>query len=256
VGKQYSFSTANVYAIDAVTGAPTELMSISDISLEFSRDSKTLTGIKAFAEVAALGKGKCSGKGTINTYNAIAINRLLGNMGTITTGQRLWIQEPFTLATGTPSYTVANAANFYKDLGVNDTTIPTNVNPFQWVASAPATGQYALDATTKGKYLFADADATAKKSGIVSYIYSATDGGSLIELNNPTMAVAQYFAMFLHGNLVNKQSIVKQTNVWLNCCMSSKLGLGWKVEDFNTPTFDFEAMADDLDSLGWMSIGQ
>lgn len=256
MGKQYSFSTANVYAIDAVTGAPTELMSISDISLEFSRDSKTLTGTKAFAEVAALGKGKCSGKGTINTYNAIAINRLLGNMGTITAGQRLWIQEPFTLAAGTPSYTVANAANFYKDLGVQDASVPTNVNPFEWAASTPAAGQYSLDGTTKGKYLFNAADATAGKSGIVSYIYTATDGGSVIALNNPTMAVAQYFAMFLHGNLVNKQSASKQVNVWLNCCLSSKLALGWKVEDFNTPSFDFEAMADDLDSLGWMSVGQ
>jgi hypothetical protein len=255
LAKQYSFNTATVYAIDAATNAPTELMSVSDISLEFSRDVKELQGRKAFADISALGKGKCSGKGTINTYNAEAINLFLGNMGGITAGQRLFIQEPFTLATGTPNYTVANAVNFYKNLGVKDVSVATNVNQMAMVASAPTAGQYALDGTTKGKYLFSTDDATAGKSCIASYIYTATTGGSIIALNNPDMDIANYFAMFLQGGLVNKQGVKKQTNVWLNCCLSSKLGLGWKLGEFNSPSFDFTASADDLDSLGWMSIG-
>lgn len=252
---QYGFNTAKLFGITPFGGA-IEFGGIEGITLDFSRNVKELQGTKAFPEIIALGKGKVTGKATSTNFYASSINLMMSGMGDVSKGQRLFIQEPFALATSTPSYTVKNAANFYKDLGVKDTSNSMNIVPFSYASSAPTTGQYSLDGTTKGKYLFSADDATAKKSGLISYIYEQPNGGSIIQLNNPEMAIAQYFAMFLQGQLINKQGNPKQVNVWLNACVSSKIGFGWKIEDFNKPQFDFQAFSDDLDSIGWMSIGE
>jgi hypothetical protein len=65
--------------------------------------------------------------------------------------------ETFTILSGTTSYTVANAADFYKDLGVAGFTLATG---------APLAGQYAVSA---GVYQFNAAD--AGKTASISYTY-------------------------------------------------------------------------------------
>ncbi|MFX7021362.1 hypothetical protein ABTI29_21025, partial [Acinetobacter baumannii] len=60
---------------------------------------------------------------------------------------------------------------FVKDLGVTD----AKAIPLKRVASAPATGQYSVDAAT-GAYTFAAAD--AGKTVFISFKYTATVAGA------------------------------------------------------------------------------
>jgi len=360
MGNQYPFGCASVYAIDS-DGLPQELMSISDITLDFSRDAKELVTRRAFADIMALGKGKISGKGTINVVNEAAMTQLYNGVGTSEKGQRLWAQESFTLASGVSTYTAENAANFYQDLGVKKVVGSTNSKILTPTLSTPSIGEYKC---SSGVYTFNSNDTSAGMSGLASYLYSkdttagartytvttnfvaadtlivggatltatasTTDatnfavgstiadtvaniatalaanstvnaiytvthdgtaftltetvagsdntpavatytgtgvvssgtatasvdaGGNIITLNNVKQAAATFFSMLIQGDLINKQNESKQMNVWLNCCLSNKIGLAWKSEAFNGASFNFEAASDDLNSLGWMSIG-
>ena len=334
MGNQYPFGCASVYAIDT-DGLPMELMSISDITLDFSRDSKELVTRRAYADIIALGKGKISGKGTINVINEAAMNQLFNGVGSSTAGQRIWVQDSFTLATGVTSYTAANATNFYQDLGVKKTLSSVNSKVLTPTTStSPGVGEYYCDS---GVYTFNANDNTSGMSGIASYLYSKTAtagartytittnavaadtlvvggvtltatasttdstnfaigstiaetvtnivaalnanstltatytgtvvvssgtattsvsaGGNIIALSNVKQAAATFFSMLIQGDLINKQNESKQMNVWLNCCLSNKIGLAWKSEAFNGASFDFEATSDDLNSLGWFSVG-
>lgn len=116
-------------------------------------------------------------------------------------------------------------------------------------------GQYLIDPSTVGKYDFNQADANMSKNMIVNYLYKDNSSGKTIQLHNKEMGVAQYFSLFLSSPLVNKQGITKQCNVWLNAVVSNKLGLGWKLGDFQKPQFDFQASSDAVGGLGWMSLG-
>jgi len=361
MGNQYPFGCASVYAVDS-DGIPQELMSISDITLDFNRDSKELVTRRAYADIIALGKGTISGKGTINVVNKDAMEQLFNGVGSSTAGQRLWLQEAFSLSAGTSTYTVAQAANFYQDLGVKKVIGSTNSKILKGTTSTvPGVGEYYC---ADGVYTFNSSDTTSAMSGVASYLYSktATAGamtytvttnavaadtvtvagvtltataattdstnfevgttiaatvanivtalnanttvtnlytvtttgatftltetdagegntpaaatytgtivissgtattsvsadGNIIALTNVKQAAATFFSMFIQGDLINKQNESKQMNVWLNCCLSSKIGMAWKSEAFNGSSFDFKATADDLNSLGWISMG-
>jgi len=118
-----------------------------------------------------------------------------------------------------------------------------------------ASGQYNVNATT-GVYTFNAADATNNKSVIVRYLWKDSVNGRTMALNNQPQGAATYFSLFLTTNMVSKVSgSTYQNNVWLNACLSTKLSLAWKLEDFNGKSFDFSAFSNSSGGLGWMSVG-
>ena len=113
------------------------------------------------------------------------------------------------------------------------------------VAAAPATGQYAV--SPAGVYTFAAADqGTAVK---ISYEYSATTGGKLWTMTNETMGYTPSFTLLLQNGYQGKNLVVK-----LNRCVSGKLALPLKNDDFAIYDFDAEAFADSNNELGYICL--
>ncbi len=118
-----------------------------------------------------------------------------------------------------------------------------------------SSGQYNVNATS-GLYSFNTADATNNKSVIVRYLWKDSVNGKTMQLTNQPQGSATYFSMFLSTVMASKISSASyQNNVWLNACLSTKLSLAWKLEDFNGEQFDFSAFSNSSGGLGWMTVG-
>lgn len=248
---QYSFNTGKLFVVSGDSG-PMELALLQDISLDFDASPKELYGPYRFPELVALGKGKVSGKATFANVNVDVINLLSSGLGAITTGQYIYSEEAKTVPVSS-TYTVSatHESDFYKNLGVDNVNDTLNKLPMSYTSStAPSAGEYTV---SSGVYTFNAAE--AGKSVIVKYMYSSTDGQK-ITLTNKLQGVATYFSLFLSTVMVSKLTNVEyQNNVWLNACVSSKLAMAWKLEDFNMKNFDFQAFSDATGGLGWMSFG-
>lgn len=130
--------------------------------------------------------------------------------------------------------TLADSSDLLRVIGVTD----TKAVPLKRVASGPTAGQYSVDEVT-GTYTFAVAD--AGKTVFINFRYTATitgaQGGTIMNVdmgNAPTFALdlmQAYKGKILHFKFYR--------------CMSNKLGMATKQDDYNIPDFEFEAFADD-----------
>ena len=105
----------------------------------------------------------------------------------------------------------------------------------QRVASAPAAGQYSLVVAT-GIYTFAAAD--TGKAIKISYEYSASAGGQIYTMTNETMGYTPSFTLLLQNGYDGKTMVCK-----LNRCVSGKLSVPLKSDDFAIYDFEAEAFA-------------
>ena len=112
------------------------------------------------------------------------------------------------------------------------------------VASSPATGQYSVSA---GVYTFAAAD--QGKAVRISYEYSAATGGKVWTITNEVMGYTPSFTLLLQNGYQGKNMVVK-----LNRCVSGKLALPLKNDDFAIYDFDAEAFADANGELGYICL--
>jgi hypothetical protein len=107
--------------------------------------------------------------------------------------------------------------------------------PMTRVASAPTTGQYSVAA---GVYIFAAAD--VGNIVYINYQYTATStAAKKISLTNVVMGAAPTFRADLSVPYGGKVLTLTLLN-----CMSTKMQLATKLDDFLIPDFDFEAFAD------------
>jgi len=84
---------------------------------------------------------------------------------------------------------------------------------------------------------------------LVSYTYADSVNGKKISITNQLLGNSpQFLAVFTET--FNGKSMT----VTLNSCMSSKLSLVTKLEDFTIPAFDFMAFADSANAIGSISI--
>jgi hypothetical protein len=113
------------------------------------------------------------------------------------------------------------------------------------VASAPAAGQYSVVLTT-GIYTFSSADNVSGYSVVIDYGYSVNAGTNLsILMANHILGSAPSFtayAKFKQGT--------GNTYLQLNNCVSSKLTLPTKLDNFFIPEFDFDCFVDASGNLG------
>lgn len=148
--------------------------------------------------------------------------------------------EAFTLA-GT-SYTVANGATFAKDYGVIDNNTGLAM---VCVASAPATGQYSVNATT-GQYTFAAADTGHKMS--VAYTYTSATAGKTVQMVNTTAHIATGFMLGVYGPSQSGKAL----GAVLNNVFFEDFSLAFKPGDFTAQSVSFFAAQDSAST----NIGQ
>ena len=242
---QFMFGAGSLYGIDNSASPPTPVQfgAVQEVGVEFSFSMKELHSQYQFPLAVARSKSKIACKAKSAQLQADLMNTLFFG-GTKITGSVLTaVDELGTIPTTPFQITVANSATWQTDLGVyfKDTGLPLTR-----VTSAPATCQYSVAA---GIYTFAAAD--TGKQVYIDYTYTSASDGKLITITNPLMGVAPTFKAILNGKFSGKD-----ITLTLNSCISNKLSLATKLEDYMIPEFDFEAMADVSNVVGTISLAE
>lgn len=216
---------------------PVQFGVLQEVTLDVEFTNKELYGSLQFPVAIGRGQGKITGNAKTAQINGlIYANLFFGNgapnagiLGVYrdTTGAAI-PATPYQITPTPPSSGV-----FATDLGVVD----SNGNPMTAVATSPATGQYAVNAST-GVYTFAAAD--TGKQVFINYRYTATSTTAMkqtvtSQLMGYTPTFAIDFSMQYKG---------QQLNFHLYAAASNKLSLTTKLEDFLIPEFSFNAFAD------------
>ena len=224
---------------------PVEFGVLQEVSLDFSSTIKPLMGQFQMPVAQARGALKISGKAKFAELNGPVFSSLFFG-ATPTKGQFLWAynEAGSVPAVSTYTVTVTNSSTWTSDLGVKYATTGLS---FTRVASAPTVGQYSVAA---GVYTFAAADASA--AVLISYQYSQTTSGSgsYITIGNPLMGVTPNFQIDFYQTNPNAAPPLGTWSYRLFACVSSKLSVGSKLEDWNIPEFDFEAFANSANQIG------
>lgn len=246
----YNFGAGSVFGIPvagdlAANPTPIQFGTLQDISVDISSDQKELYGQLQYPVDTARGKSKVTWKAKFGTLNGKLVNDLFF-AETISTPMTTVSLAEAAAIPGTPfSVTVTHSANFVLDLGV--TNAATGV-PLVRVASAPATGQYAVSA---GVYTFAAAD--TGNSVLINYQYTAASGvGSSFTVQNRPMGYSPTFTLVLANQYQGNTFQLTLFN-----CRASKFGIATKNDDYTIPEFDGMAFANASSQiLRWDIIGE
>lgn len=244
---QYSFGTGTVYGKRNDAGlsgpaTPVLLGALQGASVEFSMTVKELFGRKQYPLALGRGTGKITGKADFAQFNAQAFNDLFFGQGSVATGAtRTAVEEAATVTAN--AVNVSHNTTFLADYGVISATTGA---VYSRVANTPVGAQYTCNETT-GAYGF---NATQNNVALkVSYTYSDAANGKQITITNQLLGNAPTFVVVL-----TETYQAKALTMVLNACMSSKLALATKLEDFTIPAFDFSAFADDAGNIGSISL--
>lgn len=226
------------------TPTPVVLGTMQEVTLDLSVEIKTLYGSKRYP--IAVGQGK--GKTEIKAKYAEIDGGILGSLffgKAATAGIKAAVFDsaatipasPYTLTVSPP-----NTGDFVSDLGVMNAETGIQLTR---VAGAPATGEYSVDGD--GVYTFAAADTGDAVK--ISYEYSAATGGKIWTMTNETMGYTPSFTLLLQNGYDGKNLVCK-----LNRCVSGKLGLPLKSDDFAVYDFEAEAFANAAGELGYICL--
>ena len=220
---------------------PMQFGTLQDASIDISFSSKQLFGQYQFPIALARGEGKITGKAKFANIDGPLFNNCFFGQ-TYNPGQKMWsYNEAGSVPSSSPYvYAAANAGNFDADLGV---VYAASGLALVKVASAPAIGQYSVSA---GVYTFNSGD--AGKAVLVSYSYTQTSGGSRALISNRVMGTAPTFQIDFYQTNPNIPGA--QWSLRLYNCVSSKLSIASKTQDFGIPELDFEALANAANAIG------
>lgn len=250
MSQQYTFGSGFLFATrtDIATQTPQLFGTIQDVSVEFSSSSKELYGPYQFPLAVARGKSKIACKAKMGQMSGLLFNSLFFG-GTIVGGETLTaVSEAGSVpASSTYTVTVSNSSHFVTDLGVYYASTGL---PFKLVASVSAVGQYSV---SSGVYTFYSGDASV--AVLISYQYSASAAGQKLTLTNPSLGANPVFqvALFTQATLV---SGVQNSTLNLHACISDKLSIATKLDDWMIPEFDFSAFADASNTVFDWSFSQ
>lgn len=244
----YSFGSGKLIGRrnDIANGPAVNFGLLQECSLDFTYTVKELYGQYQYPVAIARGTAKTTGKAKVASLSGVAYNALF--FGQVLTAGQIgfaYAEAGAVPAVSTYTITVANAANFLADYGV---AYVANAIPFTKVTSAPAIGQYSVNETT-GVYTFNASDANA--AVLLSYTYNITGTGERITISNQLLGTNPTFSIAFGTTFQGKSA-----SLVLNSCMSNKLSMGTKLEDFVTPEFDFNAFADANNVIGTMSFSE
>lgn len=231
---QFIYHTGLMYAKGPGNATPQQFGTLQSGSVDLSNTTKELFGQNSYPVAVGKGNGKITGKASSAAIQARFFNDIFfAGSGTLSAGQTLVAYgEPGTIPSSTAyTVTVSNSATYVEDWGV---TYTQTGEPLIKVASAPTVGQYSV---AEGVYTFAAAD--AGKAVQISYTWTSTTQGQTLAVTNTPVGAAATFSLLLSGQYNGTQSTLK-----LYACVSSKLSLATKQNDFAIPAFEFSAYAD------------
>jgi hypothetical protein len=245
-GVVWGTATQDAFGNILATPQPVQFGALQDVSVDISFDSKLLYGRGQFAIDAARGKGKIAIKPKFAQVNGALMNNLF--FGQTTTAQLVGDFDDLTgaaipAAPSTITPTVPSGGAWSSDLGVRD----SNGVPLTRVTAAPTTGQYSVAA---GVYTFAAAD--TGKTVYIAFQYTATVAGAKKgNIQSLVMGPAPKFRCDLSIPYGTKML----TMAFMNC-VSSKLTLATKQDDFIVPEMDIDAIGDAFGNVGYWSISE
>lgn len=235
----------NAYDGSAIANpTPVILGTMQDVTLDLSVEIKTLYGSKRYPIAVGQGKGKVEVKAKYAEIDGGILGQLFFGK-TAAAGVKAAVWDSSAVIPATPfKVTVAppNSGAFVADLGV---MLSATGVQMQRVASAPTTGQYSV--TTGGEYTFAAAD--TGKTVAISYEYSAASGGQVWTMSNEVMGYTPSFSLLLQNGYDGKTLVCK-----LNRCVSGKLGVPLKADDFAVYDFEAQSFADAAGNLGYICL--
>lgn len=247
------FGTGTLYGIPLTDAAgtaisnptPRQFGQLQEISADLSFDEKVLHGNKQFPVAFGRGKGKFSFQAKMADFNIEALSALYFGRSA-TAGIKGIVDSSAQTVPASTAYTITvtppSSGTFVTDLGVRYASTGIALTR---VASAPSAGQYSLAGAV---YTFAAADAST--AVLISYEYSASSTSKYsISLTNELMGYAPEFKAELSVPYRGEQLILT-----LNKCVSSKIAMPFKNEDFSIMDFDFQALADASDNIGVIAI--
>lgn len=239
----FNFGVGSLWAArtDIATPTPAQFGTLQDISVDFDFTNKPLMGQYQIPVAVARGGMKVDLKAKSATINSGIFNQSFFGQTQTVGGLTTALNETSAIPATPFQITVANSAHFTTDLGVIYTLTGIRLTR---VASSPATGQYSVAA---GVYTFAAADTLL--SVAISYAYTTTTGSQLITITNQLMGSAPQFQVNLTNTYAGKLFALQ-----LNACISTKLSLPFKNEDWTISEIDISAFADASNTLGTMTI--
>jgi len=240
---QRSFGSGKLFLqrTDIPNATPTKFADLQDVSVDFSGTNEDVYGEGQYPVATGRGKGKIACK----AKSAQIQSRVFADLyfgAPLNAGRSAFAQAeagiiPSVAVAGVYALPVANAANFQKDLGV--LYAASNI-PFQRVATAPAVGQYTVDAN--GIYNFAAADEGVPV--VFNYLWLDASKGQTMTYMNPDQGIQPIFSASLATSYTSSAG-QKGTVLTLYACISDKLSLATKQAGWMIPEFDFSAQADD-----------
>jgi hypothetical protein len=229
---------------DAVTvPTPVKVLACQGITTDLKFDTKMMHGRGQFPIHLARGKATASvsvehGEITGRTYNHLFFGQ------TLATGRELFHEDETGAAIpGTP-YKITppppSSGTWAEDLGVRD----ANGLPMKRVASAPATGEYAVAA---GEYEFAAADTT--KTVYIDYRYTVSTG-SKIEVVGKDMGSSPIVQVAIQTSFEGQHLTFRFPR-----CVAKDMSIQTKLDDFVYPKFNFDVYANTVTkALGTISF--
>ena len=288
VGALFGIPTIDYSGNVVANPTPIQFGVLQDVTLDFSRTNKELIGQYAFPVAVGAGTGKITGKAKHGLINGAVLNLMFGTGTSLQGEQKAILDEagtipgtkpatsvspsispslsPSTAGSTSPSIspslspspspsqyivTVSQAGAFLSDLGVKYGNNGRGNQDGQQMIRVPASpgtvgpGQYTV---SNGVYTFNILDAGLNVS--TSYLYTTRAyPGAVYTVSNPLIGHTTFFKMVWNGVFQGHTGTFT-----LNRCISSKLALNIKLEDFLIPEFDFSAMADDNNILWSFSV--
>ena len=242
---QYAFGSGVLYgrSLTNTPATPVRFGALQSVNIDFSFTTKELHGSYQFPIALGRGNGKITGKADFAQFNAQAFNDLFfGNANPASSSVRTAVAEAQTVTANIVTAT-HNTGVYLRDLGV---VLASTGAVYTRVTSGPVGAEYSCNETT-GVYTFNATQANA--AVLISYQWTDASNGKLITISNQLLGNSPTF-MAVFTETFNSQSIT----LTLNSCMSSKLALATKMEDFVTPNFDFMAFADAAGNIGTLSM--
>lgn len=227
---QFSFGSGALYGIPA-SGAdrtPVRFGALQGVNIDLSFTQAEIHDMGQFPTAIGRGIGGARCSAETATIDARLFNEVFFGVGLTAGTVQAADAEVHTIAGGQAVAT--HAGQFIDDLGV----LSFGGTVLDRVAGTPVGYEYACD--DAGTYTFA-----AGFDGLqvqISYTYRSGEGNSL-DLDGIEMGTMAQFTAVL-----NEKFQGKEMTIILGLCLSSKLQLAPKFEEFAMQNFDFEAYAD------------
>jgi hypothetical protein len=252
---QYFFGTGQMFgkSLTNTPATPVRFGALQDVSIDISFSTKELYSDKQFPVDVGRGVGKITGKASFAQLSAQTFNDLFFGLSNPSTGSiRTAVEEAHTVGEITANTVFpTNNSTYRADYGVilaSDGSLYTRV-------TSNATGQQYVCNETSGTYTF-----NGTQNGValkISYEYTDASNGKKITLSNQLLGSAPQFSLVLTGGRqAAGTSTTKRLNLELNACMSSKLTLPTKLEDFMINDFEFQGFCDSGGNWGTLSIDE